>query len=73
LILLLVFCWINRRVTGVWLLALGLTLNLLVIAANGGFMSISPQTAAGSFRRNFEDGCTGQPVWEWQRYSSFTG
>lgn len=45
-ILLLVFCWLNRRLSGTWLLALGLTLNLLVIAANGGFMPISPQTAS---------------------------
>jgi len=46
LVLLLVFCWINRRLSGVWLLALGLAFNLLVIAANGGFMPISPQTAS---------------------------
>jgi hypothetical protein len=46
LVLLLVFCWFNRRSSGVWLLALGLFLNLLVIAVNGGFMPISPQTAS---------------------------
>jgi hypothetical protein len=46
-ILLLVFCWLNGRLSGVWLLALGLALNLLVIALNGGFMPISPQTASG--------------------------
>lgn len=45
-ILLLVFCWINRRLSGIWLLAIGLTLNLLVIATNGGFMPISPRTAS---------------------------
>jgi hypothetical protein len=44
-ILLLIFCWFNRHLSGVWLLALGLTLNFLVIAANRGFMPISPQTA----------------------------
>lgn len=44
--LLLVFCWFNRRLSGVWLLAVGLLLNLLVIATNGGFMPISPQTAS---------------------------
>jgi hypothetical protein len=44
--LLLVFCWFNRRLSGMWLLALGLFLNLLVMAANGGFMPISPQTAS---------------------------
>ena len=43
--LLLLFCWFNRRVPGVWLLALGTGLNLVVILANGGFMPISPQTA----------------------------
>ncbi len=45
-VLLLVFCWLNRRLEGMWLLALGLGLNLLVIALNGGFMPISPQTAS---------------------------
>jgi hypothetical protein len=45
-VLLLAFCWLNRHVVGVWLLALGLLLNFLVIAANGGFMPISPQTAS---------------------------
>jgi hypothetical protein len=45
-VLLLVFCWLNRRLAGVWLLALGLVLNLAVITANGGFMPISPQTAS---------------------------
>jgi hypothetical protein len=46
LALFLVFCWFNRRLSGVWLLALGLGLNLLVMALNGGFMPISPQTAS---------------------------
>ena len=46
LVLLLVFCWYNRRLSGVWMLALGLFFNLLVIASNGGFMPISPQTAS---------------------------
>jgi len=45
-VLLLVFCWLNRRCAGAWLLAAGLALNLMVIAANGGFMPISPQTAS---------------------------
>jgi hypothetical protein len=44
-ILLLAFCWFNRRVPGVWFLALGLACNMVVIALNGGFMPISPQTA----------------------------
>jgi hypothetical protein len=46
LVLLLVFCWFNHRISGVWLLGLGLLFNLLVIAANGGFMPISLQTAS---------------------------
>jgi hypothetical protein len=45
-ILLLVFCWLNRHFAGAGLLAIGLALNWLVIAANGGFMPISPQTAS---------------------------
>ena len=45
-IVLLVFCWLNRRVAGIWILACGLVLNLAVIASNGGFMPISPQTAS---------------------------
>lgn len=45
-ILLLVFCWCNRRVPGLWLMALGTACNLLVILVNGGFMPISPETAA---------------------------
>jgi hypothetical protein len=44
-VLLMVFCWLNRRFSGTWLLAVGLALNFLVIATNGGFMPISPQTA----------------------------
>jgi len=45
-VLLLLFCWLNRHLQGVWLLALGLVLNLGVIAANGGLMPISPETAS---------------------------
>jgi hypothetical protein len=60
LILLLVFCWLNRRVQGVWLLASGLTLNLLVICLNGGFMPISPAAASRIFppdvMANFQPG-----------------
>ncbi len=44
--LLIAFCWLNRKVPGIWLLAFGTGLNLIVIAANGGFMPISPQTAS---------------------------
>jgi hypothetical protein len=45
-LLLMVFVWANRHRPGVWLLGLGLALNLLVIVLNGGFMPISPGTVA---------------------------
>ncbi|MBN1660141.1 MAG: DUF5317 domain-containing protein [Anaerolineae bacterium] len=43
---LLAFVWINRCVPGVWLVGLGAACNLLVIAANGGWMPIHPETLA---------------------------
>ena len=46
LVLLLVFAWTNRNLAGMWLLIAGLVLNLAVILVNGGFMPISPATAA---------------------------
>ncbi|MFZ5821640.1 MAG: DUF5317 domain-containing protein [Chloroflexota bacterium] len=42
---LLVFSWFNRRLPGMPVLIVGLVFNLAVIAANGGFMPINPQTA----------------------------
>ncbi|RME86672.1 MAG: hypothetical protein D6770_11370 [Anaerolineae bacterium] len=45
-ILLLGFAWLNRHVSGMSLIIAGLVGNLLAIIANGGFMPISPQTAA---------------------------
>jgi hypothetical protein len=44
LLLLLVFAWLNRDQPGFWALGLGLALNLVVIALNGGLMPISPET-----------------------------
>jgi hypothetical protein len=44
--LLFLFCGLNRHLGAVRLLALGLLLNFLVIAANGGFMPIAPETLA---------------------------
>lgn len=41
--ILLLFAWVNRSHAGGILLLLGLALNLLVIAANGGLMPISPE------------------------------
>jgi hypothetical protein len=43
-IMLLTFAWANRRLSGMWLMGLGLVLNFLVIVANGGLMPISPET-----------------------------
>lgn len=39
------FAWLNRLLPGMSILLFGLVLNLTVIALNGGFMPISPQTA----------------------------
>lgn len=44
--LLLIFVWLNRRQPGMLILLLGTALNFTVIAANRGFMPISPQTAS---------------------------
>jgi hypothetical protein len=45
-VLLLLFAWRNRHHAGFRMMGIGLTLNLLVIALNGGLMPISPQTAS---------------------------
>jgi hypothetical protein len=45
LLALFVFSWLNRHVSGMMILIIGVMLNLAVIAANGGFMPINPQTA----------------------------
>ena len=44
--ILVLFVWYNRTLPGFALLALGLLLNLAVIASNGGLMPISPATLA---------------------------
>ena len=46
LIFFLAFVWLNRRLPGMTVLLAGLVLNLVVMAANGGWMPISPQTAS---------------------------
>ncbi|MBL7199266.1 MAG: DUF5317 domain-containing protein [Anaerolineae bacterium] len=38
--------WCNRRLPGIWWVLAGVTLNLSVIAANGGYMPIPPEAAA---------------------------
>ncbi len=42
----LAFIWINRRLPGMWVLFLGVALNLAVMLANRGWMPISPETAS---------------------------
>jgi len=54
LCLLLIFAWANRHLGGFWLLGIGLVLNLLVIAVNGGLMPISPDTAQLLIPQNSE-------------------
>ena len=46
LLLFLVFVWMNRRLPGMPVLLAGLLLNLSVMAANGGWMPISPEIAS---------------------------
>jgi len=43
--ILLVGLWMNRRITGVWLVAAGVLLNTLVIGANGGSMPVDRNLA----------------------------
>jgi len=43
-LLLLGFVWRNWRLPGIQIVGLGVMCNLLVIAANGGFMPITPET-----------------------------
>ena len=44
-LILFAFAWLNRRLPGMYVLLIGLILNLAVITLNRGFMPISPQTA----------------------------
>jgi hypothetical protein len=44
-VLLLVFVWLNRQVSGFTILGIGFICNFLVIVLNGGLMPISPETA----------------------------
>jgi Family of unknown function (DUF5317) len=45
-----IFVFMNRAMTGLWLLGLGWALNLLAIAANGGIMPTAASAAASSAR-----------------------
>jgi hypothetical protein len=49
LVLLLAFAARNQTDRGFWLIGAGIALNLLAIAANGGLMPISPETASGLY------------------------
>lgn len=42
-LLLVAFVWMNRRLPGMPIIALGLLMNLTVMLANGGYMPISPE------------------------------
>jgi hypothetical protein len=46
--LLLIVVWVNRRLSGMALIGLGLALNLLVMLVNGGYMPISPEALSMS-------------------------
>jgi hypothetical protein len=51
-ILLFGFAWLSRRISGMTVLICGVALNLVVMAANHGFMPISPQTAGHLVSKN---------------------
>jgi len=44
-LLLMIFAWLNRGLPGMKVMLIGSALNFTVMAVNGGFMPISPQTA----------------------------
>ncbi|MDX6376842.1 MAG: diguanylate cyclase [Gaiellaceae bacterium] len=46
--LVLAFLHANRRIRGMWVVALGVTANTLAIAANGGLMPVDPEAAQAS-------------------------
>lgn len=45
-LVLLIFVWLNRHLSGMIILFCGVLLNLSVMTANGGFMPINPKTAS---------------------------
>jgi hypothetical protein len=44
-LLLIVFVWLNRKQSGMWVMGVGLLMNFLVMILNHGFMPLSPETA----------------------------
>jgi len=53
-LILLAFAWINRTQPGLWLLGIGLVMNLAVIVLNGGLMPIPPEAVAHLAKANPE-------------------
>jgi len=45
-VVLWVVVWRNRHLPGMWVVLVGVTFNLIAIAANGGYMPISPEALA---------------------------
>jgi len=43
--LLIVWVWLNRGLPGIWLVAVGVLMNTVAIAANGGVMPVEPLAA----------------------------
>ena len=62
-LILLLFAWRNRHVSGIGLLALGLVMNLSVIVANGGFMPIFPDMVSELFPDAAATWQTGERLW----------
>ncbi len=58
MILFLAFVWINRRLPGMPVLLVGLLLNLVVMAVNGGWMPISPEVASRVLGENVQQHVT---------------
>lgn len=54
--------WHVRRLPGVWVVALGMAMNLLVVLANGGHMPVAPDLAHRGPRQLVEEGYLGQYV-----------
>jgi hypothetical protein len=53
-LVLLLTVWVNRRIPGMLLLGLGLSLNLAVMVANGGYMPITPEAMQRIGHRNVD-------------------
>lgn len=56
--------WHVRRLPGVWVVALGMAMNLLVVLVNGGHMPVAPDLAHRGPRQLVEQGYLGQYVLE---------